>query len=375
MMQKKKLLIFHPYLAPYRIDLYNALTKVFDVMVLLTGSKKELATLGYDLQAVNRQAAFSYQYYSKGLFVGRHLISSIYYKVIKKFKPDILLAHELGINTLFAILLKSIFKHKIFVTIDDSLKMSLNYSKLREHLRKFVITHTDGLIVVHPDIKIFLAQKYGIKGCKYHYLPIIQDEKTLENKFCDALPQSQDILEKYNFLGKKVILFIGRLIEDKNPGLLLDVFAELYKNNTDLRLVFIGDGVLKNILKDTVTSNHLTDTVCFTGRLTGTDLYAWYNIGQIFVLPSLHEPFGAVVNEALVAGCKVIVSDSVGASCLINENNGIIFKTNDYHSLENALSQTITNILPLNKLCVRSSNMNESFSVHVSQFTEFVCSS
>ena len=112
-MQDKKLLIFHPYLATYRIDLYNALSKALKTQVLLTGGKKELAELGFDLQEVNHQAGFSHQYYSKGLYFGRHLISFIYYKVIKKFKPNIIMAHELGINTLFAIVFKSWFKYKI----------------------------------------------------------------------------------------------------------------------------------------------------------------------------------------------------------------------------------------------------------------------
>jgi len=373
-MQNKKLLIFHQHLATYRIDLYNALSKALTVHVLLTGGKKELAALGFDLHEVNRQAGFSYQYYSKGLYFGRHLISFIYYKVIKKFKPNIIIANELGINTLFAIVLRSLFKYKIFVTIDDSPKMALNYSWLRKYLRRYVITHVNGFFVVHPEITNFLTQKFGIKRCKYHYLPIIQDEKILENKLRDALPQSQYIFEKYHLSGKKVILFIGRLVEVKNPGLLLEVFAELFKNSTDLRLVYVGDGMLEKKLKEYVISNHLTDVVYFTGRLTGVDLFAWYNVGQIFVLPSHYEPFGAVVNEAMVAGCKVLVSDSVGSSCLIHENNGIIFKTNDRYSLENALSQTIEKISPLEKICARNNNMNETFSVHVNQLIEFICS-
>ena len=313
-MQKKKVLIFHPYLAPYRIDLYNSLSKIFDINVLLTGGDKELATLGYDLQTVNQQAKFSYRYYSKGLIIGRHLISSIYYKVIKNFKPDIVLAHELGINTLVAIFLKSAYRYRLFVTIDDSPNMATSYQWLRKLLRTFVISRANGLIVVNPQVKDYLAQEYTKYHCQYHYLPIIQDEEVLREKLRDALPLSIRMNEQYLFRGKKLILFIGRLIKVKAPDLLLEVFARLHNQHTDLHLVFIGDGALKKDLKEYSVSCNLTDVVHFVGQLNSRELFAWYNIGQILALPSRHEPFGAVVNEALVAGCEVIASDSVGSS-------------------------------------------------------------
>ena len=371
-MKKKKLLIFHPYLAPYRIDLYNELSKTLNISVLLTGGDKELATLAYNLQSVNQQAAFLYRYYSKGLIIGRHLISFIYFKVIKNFKPDIVLAHELGVNTLFSIILKPLFRYKLFVTIDDSTNMMMAYRGFRKILRQFVIGHANGLVVVNPQVKIFLTEKFKKHPCKYHYLPIIQDEKILLDKLFDASLLSERIFYQYAFRGKKIILFIGRLIEAKSPNLLLEVFSELNRSNTNLRLVFIGDGKLEQDLKKYVTSHGLNDSVFFTGRLTGQDLYAWYNLGQIFVLPSQHEPFGAVVNEALVAGCKVVVSDSVGSSCLINENNGIVFKTNNRDSLSSSLSQILSQVSPFNEVCVRKNNMNESFSTITKTFVNFI---
>ena len=373
-MQKKKLLIFHPYLATYRIDLYNALSKVFDVNVLLTGGEKELADLGYDLQTVNRHADFSYRYYSKGFYVGRHLISSIYSTTIKKFKPDIVIAHELGINTLIAILLKRVYsRYALFVTIDDSPNMAIvNHGLLRKLLRRFVISRVNGLLVVNPQVKDFLMHKFSKKSCQYFYLPIIQDEKILADKLHDALPLSKQIFEQSTFRGKKLILYIGRLIEIKDPGLLLETFATLHKNHTDVQLIFIGDGVLKNTLMEYTVAHHLQNDVHFLGRLTGVDLFAWYNIGQLLVLPSKQEAFGAVVNEALVAGCKVIVSDSVGASCLVNEKNGIIFKTNNHYSLYNALSNVLTTVSPLDSVTLKKNNMDKPFSEYIHELINFI---
>ena len=105
----ERILIFHPYLATYRVDLYNKLAGDYEVEVLLTGSPAELKTLGFNLEKVNAKAKFKYTYYNKGLYLGRHLISSIFIRTIKRFKPDIILAHEYGINTIIAILAKPFF--------------------------------------------------------------------------------------------------------------------------------------------------------------------------------------------------------------------------------------------------------------------------
>ena len=61
------------------------------------------------------------------------------------------------------------------------------------------------------------------------------------------------------------------------------------------------------------------------GRFEGEEVHAWYLCASGFVLPSLSETFGAVVNEALIFGVKVFCSKYAGASSLIHSNNGVIF--------------------------------------------------
>ena len=373
-MQKKKALIFDAFLAPYRMDTFNALSEILELHVLLLGLKRARAWLGYDLDAVNQQAKFPYQYYSKGIkLFGRHLISFIYFRWIKKVKPDIVIASELGANTIFAIFLKPFYKYKLFVMTDDSPKMAMSYGFFRNLLRRFVVGHSHGLIVVHPQVKDFLSQKYKKYSCQYYYLPIIHNEETIINQLKNAFETSERLFVQYSLIHKKVILFVGRLEKEKALDLLLTVFSELYAANNDLRLIFVGNGSMEHQLKEYAVRHHLNDAVLFAGRLTGEQLYAWYNIGQILVLPSVHEPFGAVVNEALASGCQAVVSDSVGAACLINEMNGVIFKTNDHADLKNALFQTLEKVEPLAKVEIKNNTMEESFSKIMDNFVDFIC--
>lgn len=342
---KKKILIFNPYLAPYRIDLFNKLMNSFCTRVALFGGDKELATLGYNLELINKQAKFPYHYYKDGLRVGRHLISTIYFNLIRSYHPNIVFTYELGVNTIAAILLKSFFHYKIFSTIDDSYDMAINCSIKREWLRKFVFSHIDGALVVNPKVKEYFGEKYAKLPCKYLYFPIIQDDRVLSDKIERSGELARQYMDKYGLVDKRIILFVGRLEKMKCPDLLIRSFISLKR--TDFVLVIVGDGSLRQGLKEIAISSG-NQNIIFTGRLSGESLYVWYYLANIFVLPSSYEPFGAVVNEALVAGCYTIVSDKIGASCLINDNNGSIFKSNSQKALECALSTAISKV-PLEK--------------------------
>lgn len=353
---KKRILIFHPYLAPYRIDLYNRLSEEYDIYVLLTGSKDEIKTLGFDLDLVNSQARFKFQYITDGLRLGRHLISSVFLNLIKKFDPDIILSHELGSNTLFAILAKKSKKeYKIYTTVDDSPAMVYNYGRLRNRLREFVANNVDGFIVVNPEVKNYLENRYPKLKNKVIYFPIIQDDNILSQKINLSENKAIDLQKRYNLYDKRIILFVGRLETIKSPDLLLKVFKRVKTENSVL--VIVGSGSLSDSLCNYVKQYNI-ENVIFTGKLSGNDLYAWYYLADIFVLPSKFEPFGAVVNEALVAGCYTIVSNKVGASSLITSSNGIIFDINDVDSFEDVLKRALTN-LPLKKL--HNSLMNKTF--------------
>lgn len=361
-MQKglKKILIFHPYLAPYRIDLYNKLAEDYEIFVLLTGSKKEISTLGFDLESVNQQAKFAYQYITNGIRFGRHLISSIFLKIIQQFNPDIIISHELGINTIFAILGRVVCKkkYKIYTTIDDSPSMAENYSKKRELLRRFVANHVNGFIVVNPNVKIFLEEKYKRIKNKTIYFPIIQDDNILINKINLSQKKAEEIQKQYNLFNKRIILFVGRLEVTKCPDLLLKTFHKI-ESSKDI-LIIVGQGSLSNYLLNYIKENQINNVI-LTGRLTGENLYAWYYLANVFILPSKFEPFGAVVNEALVAGCYTIVSDKVGAAALIDKHNGMVIQISSFDTFKNKFINCLKNI-PIKK--VHKSLMNKSFSQH-----------
>ena len=103
--------------------------------------------------------------------------------------------------------------------------------------------------------------------------------------------------------------------------------------------------------------------------MSGTNRYAWFQLADLLVLPSIQEPFGAVVNEALMSGCRVLVSDCAGASMLINEDNGSVFSTESQQNFREKLAHEIALI---NKDCPKKNRMIEPFDVIYQNLLTFI---
>lgn len=124
-------------------------------------------------------------------------------------------------------------------------------------------------------------------------------------------------------------IFVGRLSSEKNLKYLIETFNLL----PDLHLNIIGFGPQEHFLKSIAKDN-----IYFHGAVPNQELYLHYQQNDVFILPSISEPWGMVVEEALNNGLPVIVSDKVGcAEEIVNKFNGIVFETSEIDGLKNAI--------------------------------------
>ncbi|WCT73618.1 glycosyltransferase family 4 protein [Sphingomonas naphthae] len=118
--------------------------------------------------------------------------------------------------------------------------------------------------------------------------------------------------------GDVVLGFFGKLIDKKNPALLLDAVARLGDAAAGLRCLFVGAGQLEAPLRAQAAEVASATGVAshFAGFVNQARIDAYYLATDILVLPSgkAGETWGLVVNEALQAGCAVIVTDEVGCA-------------------------------------------------------------
>ena len=136
-MNKKKMLLFHPALAPYRVDQFNMLSELFDLEVVFLFDN--LWTYKYDQDFLLSQCSFKVSYLLKGIrSKGRVFRFGIYQK-IKQSQPDIILSYEYSFTTQYILLLRQVglIKQPIGSMIDDSIDICFNIqSKMRFRARK-----------------------------------------------------------------------------------------------------------------------------------------------------------------------------------------------------------------------------------------------
>ena len=138
------------------------------------------------------------------------------------------------------------------------------------------------------------------------------------------------------------VLFCAKLQPWKRPQDLLRAFARA--SVPDAYLVYAGEGPMRPELQAEAANLGVAERVRFLGFANQSQLPAVYRASDLLVLPSEYEPFGVVVNEAMLCGCAVAVSDRVGAGYdLVRPGEtGFIFPCGD----TDALAQIFREVLP-----------------------------
>lgn len=143
---------------------------------------------------------------------------------------------------------------------------------------------------------------------------------------------------------ESVILFVGGLNSAhyfKGASVLLRAFAELKKEAGSLRLVLVGAGDLVASYKKMAANLKISDQVIFASSVSPENLPRYYNLADVFVLPSTDrsEAFGLVLLEAQASGVPVIATDLAGMRTVFeDEKTGLVVPVNDSITLARALA-------------------------------------
>ena len=160
-----------------------------------------------------------------------------------------------------------------------------------------------------------------------------------------------------------VILFCAKLQPWKRPHDLLRAFAKA--NSPNVFLVYAGDGPLLQDLKREAATLAVEDRVRCLGFVNQSQLPSLYKSSDLFVLPSEYEPFGVVVNEAMLCGCAVVVSDRVGARFdLVHPENGFVYPCGGVEALAALIQRAANDPAKLKQMGEASERMIQTWSLH-----------
>jgi glycosyltransferase involved in cell wall biosynthesis len=227
------------------------------------------------------------------------------------------------------LLLLRLKRRKIAVFCDSTI-YDRKQSAIRGFLKTLFFRSVDGIFC------------YGVRSREY----VIQYGANPQSVFkrCQAAALTHDYsrelalkqrMEMAPSVNAPRYLYVGRLSPEKDLDTLLLAFSEVIKHHAKATLVLIGSGPDRAKLEKQVLTLGLQDKVIFEGSKSGDELFKEYSKSTCLVLPSISEPWGLVVNEALSYGAPAIVSNNCGCvpELVIDGKTGFVHKTSDVGDL------------------------------------------
>lgn len=231
--------------------------------------------------------------------------------IVKKLS----IPHVHTYHTMYEDYLKYLFKGKLIT---------------KENLRKIVkriLNKVD--LVITPTIKVKETLiSYGV----YTHISVVPTGIDLSRFMVDLLDAEKEKLKEKLHIQKedKVIVYVGRIGEEKNIEEVINNFAELVKVDQKVKLVIVGGGPYLEILRKVALENKVDDKIIFTGMIGPTDIYKYYKVGDLFVTASTSETQGLTYIEALSCGVPVLCKyDQCIDNVIINDHNGFAYNTKD----------------------------------------------
>lgn len=211
----------------------------------------------------------------------------------------------------------------VYQAFKMGLKYSLNRGIIVEHpivFRKPLFLHFFKTLVF--DYKYFKHIEhvfaFGEKATNWYKL-WNKSWNVHEFAYCVEQPNFKENIEN----GKVQIVYVGSLISRKNVKLIIQSLKQIQIDS--FHLTIIGDGPLKKELMKFSDKIGIDQEITFKGFMSMNEIKKELTDYDILVLPSYYDGWGAVVNEGLMAGLFVLVSDKCGSKTLINERNGRMF--------------------------------------------------
>ena len=183
---------------------------------------------------------------------------------------------------------------------------------------------------------------YGVNPKK-----IMNAQMTVDVKYINEYVKKINVTKREKLREKNgahvddvIFLFVGRLLDWKGVRELIAAFK--ITNNDRAKLWIVGDGELNTEVELASKQNK---KIRYFGRVSGDYLWNIYHAADVFVVPSYHEPWGLVINEAMAVGLPVIATNNVGCIDDLVENNqqGLIVQSQNVDELLKAMNDMLQN--------------------------------
>ncbi len=204
-----------------------------------------------------------------------------------------------------------------------------NKVRFYELIDRMTIKYMDFIVAVSPAILAELCRR-GINEKKTSFIPNAVDTGLFDPSLGD-----DSMREKMGLKNSLVVGTVGRLSPEKGQIDLLEAFREVSSHGAEIKLLIVGDGKLKDQLKDRAKDMGLEDKVIFAGKQT--DMPSVYKCMDIFVLPSLTEGMPVALLEAMSMGLPNIATKVGAVPYVLDNDEGRLVPPGDVKELSKSM--------------------------------------
>jgi len=235
-----------------------------------------------------------------------------------RFAPEAIVAGDFGVRTLLCWLAARVRGARLLIWSEDIAASAVGRSRLQKRLRRWLCARADGFLAWGLPAADYL-RSLGASDAS-----ILVCDQAVDNDWwmAHATAVKRERARQALGLDGTVFLLVGRMLALKGFEQFLRAWAKVPAGiRTPVLVLLVGDGPERASLKALSEALALT-RVRFEGSKSPEELAAYYAAADVFVLPSLQEVWGLVVNEALCFGLPVLASRYAGAAQQLIDGRG-----------------------------------------------------
>lgn len=330
-----KLLWVNPSFLDYRIPLYKNIYEKLNGKFSLIYSKSRVPqrcidkieeAIGINALGLEHDKTLSLggkvEFANKGIKIP---ITKGLYKSIKKSNPDIIISEGFFQFTPWAVWYSFIHRKPLLIAYERTAHTERNCPWWRRLYRRFIGLFVNGYVVNGELTKEYLISQ-GVKSDNIFTGAMCADSEGLAKQVV-SLSDEEKARIKANLTSSEdnglIYIYVGRIIELKGINYLLEAWSGHIANNPKDKLLIVGDGPL---LKE-YQNIHSHKSIIFTGGIDYSEIYKYYAISDVFIIPTLEDNWSLVVPEAMA--CRLPIACSIYNGChpelVKKDENGITF--------------------------------------------------
>jgi len=308
--------LLRPYLTPEEFDKFysDPIKRDFivkedgRVVIIVEGKEIEVHAPTNILKRSGSKIYFSFSgSYGSGLLTEVTNYAKVAAELSKIEKFDIIHAHDwLTYQAGVAAKRATGKKLVIHVHATEYDRSGENVNQIVYDIERFGMVNADKIITVSNLTREIVINRYGIPE---HKVVVVHN---------GVIPEAGEQQHFEKKINKKIVTFLGRITYQKGPEYFIEAAFKVLKRTEDVIFVMAGSGDMLFRMIKRAAELKIADKFHFTNFLKGQDVDHMFSISDVYVMPSVSEPFGISPLEAMRSSVPVIISKQSGVAEILN---------------------------------------------------------